>query len=261
MNRFLKLIVAATAAFSAHSAVAQESVGRASLTFGQLNLDSGLQDRQTTSLTGAVSVAPNTELLFDISRQQREEDATYFAAGLSQKFGDTTGRLTFGTSTTNTGILPEFFVEGALTVDSGPEAGTLFTVLASHSRYRNGSDVTRLGGEVVKYYDPNANGGYFITQANAFLSNANPGGNTGWEIGGAVTYVSGQSWTLGASGSLGNSAYEAATRTTVENRFWSIRPFVTYDLGDSTTIVMRGEYVDSDLFKIQGGSIGVNFQF
>ena len=261
MMRFFTLIATATSLVLAVPATAQETSGRAALTFGYLNVDSGLQDRRTTALNGAATVSDDIEILFDITRQEREEDATYFAAGISRKFGDTTGRLTFGTSTTNTGILPEFFVEGAVTVDNGPEAGTLFTVLASHSKFRNGSDVTRIGGEAVKYYDPNENGGYVITQANAFLSNANPGGNTGWEIGGAITYVSGQSWTLGASGSLGNSAYEALTTTTVENRFWSVRPFFTYDLGDSTTLVMRGEYVKSDLFDIQGGSIGVNFQF
>lgn len=260
MKRLVKFMIAATTALSALPALAQDN-GRASLTFGHLNVDSGLQDRSSVALTGAFNVSQETELLFDISRQEREEDATYVSAGVSQKFGNKTGRLVFGTSTQNAGILPEFFVEGGLTVDAGPQSGVLYTATASHARYRNGSDLTRLGGEVVKYHKPNQSGGYFITQANAFLSNANPGGNTGWEVGGAITYVSGQSWTVGASGSLGNSAYEAATRTTVENRFWSVRPFVTYDLGQSTTLVMRGEYVDSDLFNIQGGSIGVNFQF
>lgn len=261
MTRFAKLTVAALSVFWALPAMSQDTAGRATLTFGYLNVDSGLQDRRSTSLNGAVAVSKETELLFDISRQEREEDATYFAAGISRKFGGTSARLSLGTSTTNTGILPEFFVEGAVTVDNGPAAGTLFTLSGSHSRYRNGTDVTRFGGEAIKYYDPNENGGFFVTQANASISNANPGGNTGWEIGGAITYVSGQSWTVGASGSLGNSAYEASTLTTVENRFWSIRPFLTYDLGESTTLVMRGEYVESDLFKIQGGSFGVNFRF
>ncbi len=261
MKLLAKLIAAAVATTVSAPVYAEQSSGRASLTYGNLNVDSGLQDRQYMSLTGAFNVAQGTELLFDVTRQNREEDATYFSAGLSQKNGSTTSRLTMGTSTTNTNILPEFFIEGALTFDGGPQAGILFTASASHARYRNGSDVTRLGGEVVKYHQPDQSGGYFITQANAFATSANPGGNVGWEIGGAITYVSGQSWTLGASGSVGNSVYEASTTTTVENRFWSVRPFVTYDLGETTTLVMRGEYVNSDLFKIEGASIGVDFQF
>ncbi len=261
MTRFFSLVVTATFLSLALPALAENHSGRANLTFGYLNVDNGLQDRRTTALTGAVSISDDTEIVYDIARQDREENATYAAAGLSRKFGVTTGRVTFGTSTTNTGILPEFFVEGVLTIDNGPEAGTLLTILASHSKFRNGSDVTRIGGETVKYYDPNENGGFVITQANAFVSGANPGGNTGWEIGGAITYVSGQSWTVGLSGSVGDSAYEASTTTTVKNRFWTVRPFLTYDLGNSSTLVMRGEYVKSDLFNIQGGSIGVNFQF
>lgn len=257
MNRFLISLVSLTALI-AGPALAQD--GTASLTFGYLNVDSGLSDRGYVSLSGQTSVAPTTRLHFDFSRQEREEDATYGALGLSQAYGATTAKVMIGTSTTNNAILPELFLEGSLRHDYGPEVGIVAGALAQYSKYRNGVETTRVGAEMVRFYAPNEAGGYFVSQLNGFLTQSNPGSNQGWEIGGALTYVTGGAWSFGTTASFGNSAYDVAAAN-VNNRFTSVRPFATYQINENVGVVLRGEYTDTQLYKVQGGSVSLDFAF
>lgn len=236
--------------------------GEALFSFGMLNASGGPADRSFGSLALTMAAGSRTTLHFETAYQSREEDAGYVAVGLSRDFGNGgSARFLIGTSNSALGIYPELALDASYQYDAGPQQGRLYRVGVVYDDFAPGNSSTRLRGEVVQYFAPRSDGSYFVGQLGGTLTFAEPGSETGWEVSAVGTMANPGGTSVGVELSAGTMAYDLIPAIPVANNFYAIRPFVSFALGSQSEVILRGEYVDSELYNLAGASIGFKLGF
>lgn len=236
--------------------------GNVLLTFGALDASGAAVDRSYASLAASMGLGRAATLHFELAAQSREEDAGYVALGLSRDFGGgSSAKLLIGTSDSALGIYPELAVDASYQFDTGPGIGRLYRLGVAYGDYAPGNTSTRLSGEVVQYFPPRADGSYFVGQLGGALTLADPGSELGWEVSAVGTLVRPGGTALGLELAAGSMAYDLIPAIPVTNNFYAVRPFVSFSVTDRAEIILRGEYINSDLYDLSGASLGVKLGF
>ncbi|MDG4648925.1 YaiO family outer membrane beta-barrel protein [Roseibacterium sp. SDUM158017] len=244
----------------AGAAAAQDS--SLQLTFGHLDVDSGLSDRDYASAFLRHGVSSGTELLFEVATQSREEDASFLSFGAAVDIGGGSSvSVSLGGSDSDLGIYPEWTVALGYEFVTPPATGLVYRAGLSYADYANGTESTTLSGEAVKFFPAFADGSFLVGQVGGSLVSSEPGSETGWSATAAVTYVQPGSWSVGLSASTGTIGYEPFNASPVENDFVALRPFVSFNASEATEIIVSAEYVDTETFDISGVALGLKLDF
>lgn len=232
---------------------------------GGLGVTNGYADRWFLGLVGNVYYESGLGLHLDTAYVNREENAGYFAGGISGELSSRVrGKVMGGTSSNNMGILPEVYVRGELEIASAPEKGVLLRPSLTYRSYRNGVNEGTGHIEAVRYFPPSANGTFWIGQLGAAATYSDPGSNIGWELTGGGTYVAPDFGTIGTMLVGGNMAYDSvlgASSVSVGNSFFGVRPFASYYLNDRAELIARGEIITTEFYNLFGGTLGLKVNF
>ena len=179
---FLGMAVAGLIWISSTPGSAQQS--SVSVYGGALSVSDGFEDR---SFVGAFidhySVA-GLGTHGEVSFVSREEEATFFAGGLSYGTSESLRpRIMVGTSSSNQNILPEFYLRGALEIQTAPSEGLLATPAVTFRSYRNGVEEIVPGLDVAYYLPPISGQTYGVIQVIGSIAFVSPGDNVGFEVG------------------------------------------------------------------------------
>ena len=228
-----------------------------------LGVSNGFSDRQAVGISGNVyHPASGWGAHFDTSGLWREENGGFFAGGVSYAVTPTLRpKVMFGTSTTNFGILPEFFGYGSVTINASPFNVTPALI---YRQYRNGTKQTTPQIDVAHYGQPFSDNSYLVAQALVGISFVSPGSNTGYDVGAGLTYVVPKLGTVALWGLGGRMAYDAAlcvTECSVRNDFIGVRPKVSAYINDKAEFFVLGEYVRTDFYNIAGATVGLRTAF
>ena len=244
---------------------ATEPRGDAYFYVGGLNVTDGFSDRWFLGLAANAYYSSGLGLHIDTSYIDREENAGFFAAGVSTKLTPRIrAKIMGGTSSSNEGILPEIYARGELAITSEPELGLVLRPSLTYRSFRNGVDEGTGQIEIVRYFRPFANGGFAVGQIGASGTFSDPGSNFGYELSAGATYVAPNIGTIGATAVAGNMAYDSVlgpSSLSVDNGFIGIRPVASYYLGENAELIARGEIMFTDFYDLFGGSIGIKFNF
>jgi hypothetical protein len=193
----------------------------------------------------------------DIVTVDREEDATYFAGGLSYAINDhIRPKFMIGTSTNNQAVLPDLFLQGSVRIKPGDNSGWVITPGVAYRHYRDGKHETVGSVQVAKYFSiPGDSNGYYVAQAGAetTIEASNPArfaataGFSTVRKSGVIIGIAGEAGTLFRDPIAGNN---------FRGRFFAIRPSLELPLFPKFSVITRGEYIDTQLFNAVGGSAG-----
>lgn len=237
------------------AAQAQEA-GFVQLTYGAIDATNGFSDRDYIGLNSKFAVSNNTSLLFDLTKEDREEDVTSFAVGAEFSAGPGTVRVVIGGSDSDLGTAPDRKYALGYRYTGDPASGMVYDFEISRSEYEGNIDATTLRGEVVKYYPANANGSYLVTQLSASVTEPSGAADMGYDVAGVATLVMGKV-NIGAEIGFGQIAYDLAPLAPVNNDYTAFKPFLSYRISDNAEVILRGEFVDTDLYDLEGASLGL----
>lgn len=238
------------------AAHAQES-GFVQLTYGAINVTDGYEDRTFTGLNSKFALNDSVAILFDLTRQNREENVTSYALGVEFSAGAGAARVMVEASNSDLGTAPDRKYALGYRYDTGPATGIIYDIELSRAEYINDITSTTLRGEMIKYFQPGANGSYFITQLRAAVTEPSGAADTGYDLAGVVTLVTPGGVNVGAELGLGQITYDNAPLTAVNNDYTAFKPFVSYRFTDNAEVILRGEFVNTDLYDLQGASLGI----
>lgn len=239
--------------------------GDMQVTGGAYAVDSGYSDRAFVALQGSLYDETGFGVHVDTSHVQREEEAAFFAAGLSYAVTPST-RLKFmaGTSTDNDGILPELYLNGSATVDFGPQAGVVVIPELIYREYRNGVEEVQGQMAINKYFAPFKDGSYIVGSLTGSVNYVSPGDHVGWEVGASVLHVRPRYMSMGLGVVTGSSAYDnqlGLLSIGVRNDYTGVRPSVSLYLSPDVEVFARGEYLWTDFYEMAGGFGGIKYAF
>lgn len=234
-------------------------------TGGAYAVDNGFSDRAFMALQGSLYETDGFGVHLDTASVHREEDAIFFAAGVSYAVSSTTRlKLMAGSSSDNDGILPEIYINGSATFDFGPEAGIVFTPELIYRSYRNGVEELQALGSVNKYFTPFKDGSYVVGSVTGSVNYVTPGDNVGWEAGASVLHVRPRYMSVGLGFVVGSSAYDNTLGDVsigVRNDYVGVRPSVSMYLSPDVEVFARGEYLVTDFYDLAGGFAGIKYAF
>jgi hypothetical protein len=228
---------------------------------GGLDVDSGFEDRLVAQTSANLLLPSGAGVHLDVVGEEREEDAVFTAAGVSYRTENFRPKLRLGTSTENENIQPEIFAEFELGYISDPEDGYTLTPLVSYRKYRNTAEETALGLSATRYFDAQGDR-LWIAQAFGRGTYADPGSNLGFSAGGSLAYSKYDTWSIGLLAEAGRSRYDSVLGAgSVENDFYSLRPFGSIRISDNAELFARLEYYNTEVYDALGGFLGVKFTF
>lgn len=232
---------------------------------GAYAVDSGFSDRAFVALQGSLYEEGGFGVHVDTSYVHREEEAAFFAAGLSYAISPSTrAKLMVGTSSENDGILPELYVNGSATVDFGPQAGVVVVPELIYRSYRNGVDEVQGQATVNKYFAPFQDGSYLVGSVSGSVNYVTPGDHVGWEAGASLLHVRPRYMSMGLGAVAGSSAYDnqlGAASIGVRNDYVGVRPSASMYLSPDVEVFVRGEYLWTDFYELAGGFAGIKYAF
>ncbi|MES2913930.1 MAG: hypothetical protein V4753_02320 [Pseudomonadota bacterium] len=249
------LLLAAFVSFG-FAANAQDA-GFAQLTFGSIDLSSGYSDREYMGLNSRFVVAPSTALLFDLTVQDREENVTSVAVGADFSIGSGKLRAIFETSNSDLGTAADRKFTLGYRYDAGPATGMVYDVEISRAEFAGNITSNSLRGEVVKYFSPGPGGSYLIGQLRGAVNESSGNADLGYDIAAVATVVTPVGLNIGAEIGIGQITYDLAPLAPVNNDYTAFKPFVSYRVSDSAELILRGEFVDADLYELRGASLGI----
>lgn len=257
MSRIIRqaLLLAAFVPFGL-AANAQDA-GFVQLTYGSIDLSSGYSDRDYLGLNSRFVMSSGTALLFDVTWQDREENVTSVGVGAEFAVGPGRLRAIIETSDSDLGTAPDRKYTLGYRYDAGPATGMIYDLELSRAEYEGDIDSTTLRGEMVKYHPPGAGGSYLITQLSAAVTESSGDADLGYDIAAVATLVTPGGLNVGAEIGFGQIAYDTALLASVNNDYTAFKPFVSYRISDQAEVILRGEFVDSDLYELKGASIGL----
>jgi hypothetical protein len=191
----------------------------------------------------------------------REEDATFFAAGVSYNTSRLSLRGTLGTSTDNLNILPEVYARFEATVRSSPETGWVFIPALTYREYPNGAHETELQGQVLKYL-PMGQSTSLILQGLVRGTFVDPGDHFVTSVGAGITYAHYRKYSVGVFVEGGRAAYDATFGIgSIDEQYIAVRPSVGFYLTNSIELIAQGEFSNRDSYQVVGGHVGLKFYF
>ncbi len=232
---------------------------------GAYSVDSGFSDRAFVALQGSLYDETGFGVHVDTSHVQREEEAVFFAAGLSYAISPSVrAKLMAGTSTENDGIQPDLYLNGSATVDFGPQAGLVLVPELIYRSYRNGVEEVQGQATLNKYFAPFQDGSYIVGSVSGSVNYVTPGDNVGWEAGASLLHVRPRYMSMGLGAVVGSSAYDnqlGATSIGVRNDYVGLRPSASMYLSPDVEVFVRGEYLWTDFYELAGGFAGIKYAF
>ncbi len=232
---------------------------------GAYAVDSGFSDRAFVALQGSLYDESGFGVHVDTSHVQREEEAVFFAAGLSYAISPSVrAKLMAGTSSDNDGILPELYINGSATVDFGPQAGLVLVPELIYRSYRNGVEEVQGQATINKYFAPFQDGSYLVGSVSGSVNYVTPGDNVGWEAGASLLHVRPRYMSMGLGAVAGSSAYDNQLGTAsigVRNDYVGVRPSASMYLSPDVEVFVRGEYLWTDFYDLAGGFAGIKYAF
>lgn len=230
-----------------------QDAGFVQLTYGSIKATNGYSDRDVIGLNSKFGLGGSTSLIFDLSKEDREEDVTFVSVGAEFSAGPGAVRFTIGGSNSDLGTAPDrkYALGYRYTAP-----GMIYDFELSRSEYEGNIDATTLRGEMVKYYPENANGSYLVTQLSASVTEPSGAADMGYDVAGVATLVMGNV-NVGAELGFGQIAYDLAPLAPVNNDYTAFKPFVSYRFANNAEVILRGEFVDTDLYDLEGASLGI----
>ena len=234
-----------------------QDAGFVQLTYGSINVSDGYSDRDYVGLNSRFVMTSNFALLLDVTRQDREENVTSVSVGAEISVGPGKLRALFDTSDSDLGTAPDRKYALGYRYDAGPATGMIYDLELSRAEYAGDINATTLRGEAVKYYPPGPGGAYIIGQLRAAVTRPSGNADLGYDVAGVATIVTPGGLNIGAEIGFGKISYDLAPLAAVNNGYTAFKPFVSYRISDTAEVILRGEFVNSDLYELQGASIGI----
>ena len=166
-------------------------------------------------------------------------------------------RALFDTSDSDLGTAPDRKYALGYRYDAGPATGMIYDLELSRAEYAGDINATTLRGEAVKYYPPGPGGAYIIGQLRAAVTRPSGNADLGYDVAGVATIVTPGGLNIGAEIGFGKISYDLAPLAAMNNGYTAFKPFVSYRISDTAEVILRGEFVNSDLYELQGASIGI----
>ncbi len=254
MSRTIKQAVLIGAFLPFGFAANAQDAGFVQLTYGAIDATNGFSDRDFIGLNSRFALSSGTAILLDITKQDREEKVT--SVGVGAEFSAGSGSLRVGVEHSNSdlGTAPEWKYAVGYRYKSGDSM--IYDFEVSRSSYVGDIEATSLRGEMVKYFPAMSNGSYFVTQLSASVTDNSGGADMGYDVAAVGTLVNGK-MSIGAELGFGQIAYDLAPLAPVNNDYTSFKPFVSYRFSEKAEVIVRGEFVNTDLYDLEGASIGI----
>lgn len=249
------LLVGAVLSFGA--AVQAQDAGFIQLTYGSINASNGYSDRDFIGLNSRFAISSGTSILLDISRQDREEKVTSIGVGAEFSTGPGSLRFMVESSNSDLGTAPDWKYALGYRYNAGANSGMIYDFEVSRAKYEGGIDATSLRGEMIKYFPANANGSYVVTQLSASVTESSGNSDLGYDVAGVATLVTQGGLNIGAELGFGKIAYDLAPLAPVNNDYTAFKPFVSYRFAGNAEVILRGEFVNTELYDLEGASIGI----
>lgn len=256
MSRTIKQALLLGALLPFGLAAQAQDAGFVQLTYGSLKVSNGYSDRDFIGLNSKFALSENTSLLFDLSRQDREENVTSIAVGAEFNAGPGALRFVVEGSNSDLGTAPDRKYTLGYRYTGDPSTGMVYDFEISRAEYDGNIDATTLRGELIKYYPEGANGSYLVTQLSASVTEPSGAADMGYDVAGVATLVTGN-LNVGAELGFGKITYDLAPLAPVNNDYTAFKPFVSYRFGGNAEVILRGEFVDTDLYDLEGASLGI----
>lgn len=257
MSRSIKQALVLGAVLPFGMAAQAQDAGFVQLTYGAINASNGYEDRTFTGLNSKFAFSDSVAVLFDLTRQNREENVTSYALGVEFSAGPGKARVIVEGSNSTLGTAPDRKYALGYRYDAGPASGMIYDLELSRAEYINDITSTTLRGELVKYFPPSASGSYVIAQLRAAVTEPSGAADLGYDLAGVVTLVTPGGLNVGAELGIGQITYDLAPLSAVNNDYTAFKPFVSYRFTDNAEVILRGEFVDTDLYNLEGASLGI----
>lgn len=257
MSRFIKQALLVGAVLPLGLAAHAQDAGFVQLTYGSIDLSSGYADREYLGLNSRFVMSSGTALLFDVTLQDREENVTSIGVGADFAIGAGRLRAIYEASNSDLGAAADQKYTLGYRYDAGPDTGMIYDVEVSRAEYEGDVSSTTLRGEMVKYFPPGPGGSYVITQLRGALTDTSGTSDIGYDAAVVATVVTPGGLNVGAEIGLGRISYDLNALTTVNNDYTAFKPFVSYRISDKAEVILRGEFVESDLYDLTGASLGL----
>jgi YaiO family outer membrane protein len=229
--------------------------------FGHYHVTNGFSDRTFATTWGNAQFANGLGVHAEAHYVNREEEAAFFAAGVSHNTQSFSIRAMAGTSTDNFNILPEVSGRLEATFRSPPETGWVFAPALAYREYPNHAHETEWEGQILKYV-PLGKATSLIFQGLARTTWIHPGDHFVATFGGGVTYAEYRKFSVGVTAEAGRTAYDATLGIgSINEPYVAVRPAVGVYLTDKIELVAQGEFVDRPSYQIWGGHLGLKFYF
>ncbi len=238
-------------------AASAQDKGFVQLTYGTIDVTNGYSDRNYVGLNSRFVMSSGTAILLDISAQDREENVTSVGIGAEVSAGP--GRLRFSIEHSNSdlGAAPDWKYALGYRYNSGPS--TILDFEISRVKYEGDISATSLRGEVVRYFPEMSNGSYIVAQLRAAVTEPSGAADTGYDVAAVATLITKGGLNIGAEIGFGQISYDLAPLAPVNNDYTAFKPFLSYRLSDNAEVILRGEFVNTDLYDLTGASIGIKF--
>lgn len=229
---------------------------------GVLDLGANLDTRIYQGGFADIYTDDNVGFHADIVHVDREENATYFAGGISFALTDhVRPKIMVGSSTDNTAILPDIYASFGVQFKPGENSGWVLTPGVAYRHYRNGTEDTIGSFAVAKYFSvPWDHNGYYAAQASISTSlSATDRARVSATAGLQTVRKSGVG--LGVTGEVGALVRDPVLGTNLRGRYFAVRPNLAVPLFPKVQLIARGEYAETELYTAQGGSTGIKVEF
>jgi hypothetical protein len=257
MSRTIKQALLLGAMLPFGMAAQAQDAGFVQLTYGSIGATNGYSDRDFIGLNSKFALSESTSLVFDLSKQDREEDVTSVAVGAEFTAGAGALRFIVEASNSDLGTAADKKYTLGYRYTGDPASGMIYDFEISRAEYSGNIEATTLRGEAIKYYPEGANGSYLVTQLSASVTDSSGGADMGYDVAGVATLVTAGGLSLGAELGFGKIAYDLAPLAPVNNDYTAFKPFVSYRFGGNAEVILRGEFVDTDLYDLEGASLGI----
>ncbi|MFM7334138.1 MAG: hypothetical protein ACKO2N_05695 [Tabrizicola sp.] len=231
-----------------------QDTGFVQLTFGSIDVTNGYSDRDFIGLNSRFVLSSGTAILLDVTKQDREEKVTSVGVGTEFSTGAGKLRILLEHSDSDIGAAPDW--KYAVGYRFNANDSTIYDIELSRARYEGGVSSTSVSGEVVKYFPAMANGSFIVTQLGATLTEPSGSADMGYDVAAVATLVSPGGLNIGAELGFGRISYDLAPLSAVNNDYTAFKPFLSYRVSDNAEVILRGEFVDTDLYDLEGASIG-----
>jgi hypothetical protein len=256
MSRTIKQALLLGAMLPFGMAAQAQDAGFVQLTYGSIGATNGYSDRDFIGLNSKFALSESTSLLFDLSKQDREEDVTSIAVGAEFTAGPGAIRFIVEGSNSDLGTAPERKYTLGYRYTGDPASGMVYDFEINRAEYAGNIDATTLRGELIKYY-PEGASGYLVTQLSASVTDSSGAADMGYDVAGVATFVTKSGLNVGAELGFGKIAYDLAPLAPVNNDYTAFKPFVSYRFAGNAEVILRGEFVDTDLYDLEGASLGI----